>query len=344
MPVASFARALVVAVALGLLAACVGSLPSGSGSGPAGGPATGVASRSLPASASKVYMAQRDGSSILAFAVDANGNIKPSVTIAGSKTLLTTPVALAIDTKGRIYAANDGFNQILIFAPGAKGNATPQVLGGSKTGLLHTDGIALDASGNIFVSNDSEGDGSDKILVYAAGSTGNKPPIRTISGSKTGLSEPVGMSFDAAGDLFVVNATSSTEPIAEFAPGAKGNIAPIATIGGAKTMIVEPFSVSLDSGGRIIVPSNGDEVLIFAKGSSGNVAPATIISGSNTDLAGVTSAGVDPSDEIFVTEDWVTSGKAVYVFASGASGNAAPIRSLAGAKTELDNPYYPSFH
>lgn len=210
--------------------------------------------------------------------------------------------------------------------------------------MAHTDGIALDASGNIFVSNDGEGDGPDKILVFAAGSTGNTAPMRTISGSKTGLSEPVGMSFDAAGDLFVVNETSSTEPIAEFAPGAKGNVAPIATIGGSKTMIVDPFSVSIDSNGRIIAPSDGDEVLIFSKGSSGNVAPATIVSGSNTELGGVTSAGVDPSDEIFVAEDWASSGKAVYVFASTASGNIAPIRSLVGTKTQLDDPYYPSFH
>lgn len=289
-------------------------------------------------------MTQRNDSSILGFAISANGDVAPSIEIEGAKTLLTTPVALAISKKGRIYTANDGYNEVLIFAPGAKGNAKPQILGGSKVGLIHTDGIALDASGNIFVSNDGEGDGPDKILVFAAGSSGNTAPMRTISGSKTGLSEPVGMSFDAAGDLFVVNATSSTEPIAEFAPGAKGNVAPIAFIGGSKTMIVEPFSVSIDSTGRIIVPSDGDEILIFSKGSNGNVAPATIISGPNTQLGGVTSAGVDPSGEIFAAEDWATNGKAVYVFASGASGNVAPIRSIVGSKTQLSDPFFPSFH
>jgi hypothetical protein len=160
---------------------------------------------------------------------------------------------------------------------------------------------------------------TNQIFVFAAGSTGNTAPIRTISGSKTQLNEPLGMAVNSSGRLFVANGKSSTKPI------------------------VEPMSVSLDSTGRIIVPSNANSVLIFSKGSKGYVAPAAIITGSKTNLMSVSSAGVDASDEIFVTECCPTGG-AIYVFASTASGNVSPIRSIVGSKTQLDDSFYPSFH
>jgi hypothetical protein len=275
-----------------------------------------------------------------AFPIAANGNVKPSLKIAGAKTMLTSPVAMAITSKGQIYVANDGGGNIYIFAKGAPGNATPQVLGGSNDPVEQTEGIALDKSDNIYVSDYN----ANEIFVFAAGSTGNTAPIRTISASNTQLNKPLGMAVDGAGDLFVANgAYPATESIVEFASGANGNVAPIGFIGGSSTMIVEPMSVSLDSTGRIIVPSNSNSVLIFNKGSNGNVAPAAIITGSNTHLAGVSSAGVDASDEIFVTECCPTDG-AIYVFASTANGNVAPIRSILGSKTTLNDSFYPSFH
>jgi hypothetical protein len=298
------------------------------------------AARLGPAAVSTVYVASRNDARILGFPIDGNGNIAPSVTIKGAKTLLTQPVSLAVSSKGEIYTANDSASEILIFAPGAHGNTKPQVLGGPKVPLERTGGIALDASNNIFVS-DYE---ANRILVFKAGSTGDTAPIRTISGKRTKLADPIGMAIDSAGNLFVANFEyPSTHSILEFAPNAKGNVRPISHIGGSNTMIVEPSSVSLDSTGRIIVPSNSAEILIFAKGAKGNIAPAEVISGSNAELGGVSSAGVDPSNEIFVTECCPTDGT-ILVFASGASGNVAPIRSISGSKTHLSDSFYPSFH
>jgi hypothetical protein len=214
----------------------------------------------------------------------------------------------------------------------------PKVLGGSKVPLKGVAGIALSKSGYIYVSDYKQ----NAIFVFVPGSYGNIAPIREIVGSKTQLSVPVGMAVDpSTGHLFVANETYPwAEPIVEFASNANGNLAPIAYIGGSKTMLVEPQSVSLNSTGRIIVPSNGNSVLIFSKGSSGNVAPAAVIIGSKTKLAGVSPVGVDPSDEIFVTECCPTNG-AIYVFASSANGNVPPIRSIIGSKTHLDDV---SFH
>jgi|HubBroStandDraft_4_1064222.scaffolds.fasta_scaffold22260_2 hypothetical protein len=337
MPLPSFARWVLVFGAFGATTACVETFPGGSTPVRLGADSRRSAS---PAGATTVYVTSRNNGRILAFPITGNGNVAPSRRIKGAKTQLTAPVALAISSTGRIYAANDSANNVLIFAPGAHGDAKPQVLGGSNVPLHETEGITLDASGEIYVSDYS----AAQILVFAAGATGNTAPIRTIQGSKTGLTEPLGMAVDSAGNLFVVNGTyPSTMSILEFASGANGNVAPISYIGGSNTLIVQPQSVSLDSTGRIIVPSNSNSVLIFSKGSSGNVAPVAVITGSATHLAGVSSVGVDPSDEIFVTECCPTHG-AVYVFASTADGNVPPIRSILGSKTQLKDAFYPSFH
>jgi hypothetical protein len=311
MPTALFTRS-ALAVSACALTACAGAFSNGS---------TALRSEALPAGrgvsapppAKTVYATSRGNARILGFAILANGNVPPSVTTTGPKTMLTDPVALALDSAGRIYAANDTANDVFIFPAGSNGNVAPKVLGGSKVPFKGVAGIMLSKSGYIYVSDYKQ----NAIFVFTPGSYGNRAPIREIVGSKTQLSVPVGMAVDpSTGHLFVANETYPwAEPIVEFASNANGNVAPIAYIGGSKTMLVEPQSVSLDSAGRIIVPSNGNSVLIFSKGSSGNVAPAAVIIGSKTKLAGVSPVGVDPSNEIFVTECCPTNG-AIYVFAS----------------------------
>jgi hypothetical protein len=47
----------------------------------------------------------------------------------------------------------------------------------------------LDETDKIYVANG----GNHSVPVYAANANGNIPPIQTISGSKTGLTEPLGI-------------------------------------------------------------------------------------------------------------------------------------------------------
>ena len=61
--------------------------------------------------------------------------------------------------------------------------------------------------------------GGGSITEYAPGARGNAGPVVTISGSATGLSNPNGVAFDAAGDLFVTNV--GNDSVTEYAPGAE---------------------------------------------------------------------------------------------------------------------------
>ena len=86
--------------------------------GCAGGTATGpfvpgTAAQSHPQAlplhgGSRMFAANRDAGSVVAFESTANGNVAPIVTIAGSKTTLSQPDALTMDISGNIYVANDG--------------------------------------------------------------------------------------------------------------------------------------------------------------------------------------------------------------------------------------------
>ncbi len=63
--------------------------------------------------------------SILGFPAGARGNLAPTVTISGSQTMLTSPVGVAVDAAGDVFAADFFGNQVLEYAPGAHGNVAP---------------------------------------------------------------------------------------------------------------------------------------------------------------------------------------------------------------------------
>lgn len=175
--------------------------------------------RIAPPKAKMLYLADRNAAAIIGFPANANGNVAPSVAIKGEATGLTNPVALTVDTAGRLLAINDSGNEVLIFPKGASGDAAPQVLGGSHVPQFESEGVAVDHSGQIYVSSYS----TDAILVFKKGAHGNVAPIRTISGANTQLAGPVDMAFDSQNDLYVANAYapgSSPAFVEEFAPDA----------------------------------------------------------------------------------------------------------------------------
>ena len=134
-----------------------------------------------------IYVANsNDTGAITVYAPGSNGNVSPIQDITGSNTGLNNPWAVAIDSvNGDIYAANgpeeeSNESTITAYSPGANGNVAPiATIGGTNTGLLDPQGLALDASGNIYVGNSTP-----SITVYTAGANGNVAPIRTIAGRK----------------------------------------------------------------------------------------------------------------------------------------------------------------
>ena len=288
------------------------------------------------------YMVSFVLNEIIGFPSTAHGNATPSVIISGSKTDLNQPDALAIDpNSGKLLLANGGYQdrRILIFPKNSNGNVAPKVLAGSNVPVQNAAGLAVDAAGNLYVSDYT----AKAIYVFAAGATGNTAPIRTIAGSATGLVQPYGISFDSHGHLYVAQGHDDTAPIEEFAANANGNVAPIATIGGSHTKMLGISDVAIDRHDRIIVPNAGC-IQIFAAGAHGNVSPVATIKGSNTTIADVTTVGTDASGGIYGTNaiDISQLKFSVVVFASNANGNVAPARIISGSHTHVVDTLYPT--
>jgi hypothetical protein len=182
------------------------------------------------------------GRAVEVFAPGANGCVKPRLTISDAG-------GLAIDSNNLLYVANSETETIDIFPAGS---STMQAqIGGSNTGLgapgtsaLPANTVAVDASRNVYVFDAK----TATISEFAAGATGNVAPIRTISGSNTGLDGGNGFSFGLAvskksGEIFVSNPGSNA--ILGFAATASGNVAPIQTIAGSATGLGDPLGVAV---------------------------------------------------------------------------------------------------
>jgi len=71
-----------------------------------------------------------------------------------------------------------------VYGPTATSETQVQYITGSNTQISGPYGVAVDASGYLYVISTS----GSSILVFAPGATGNVAPVETISGSNTGLS------------------------------------------------------------------------------------------------------------------------------------------------------------
>ena len=173
------------------------------------GGSTGVASPKGVAVAAdgKIYVANAffNPPSVTVYAANPSGTVNgaPLATITGASTGLYFPNAIAFDASGNIYVANplggSFIGSITVYAANPSGTLNEAPLAtivGASTGLNVPTGIAVDASGKIYVTNSGNGSGTS-ITVYAANPSGtlNEAPIATITGNATGLIGPVGIAI-----------------------------------------------------------------------------------------------------------------------------------------------------
>src|SRR5439155_234425 len=272
---------------------------------------------------------------VVVYAAGASGDVAPIRTIAGANTVLSNATGIARDAAGNLYVTNPPLTppsggSVTVYAPGAVGNAAPiRTIAGEGTGLDHPVGIALDAASNVYVSN------TYTVTVYAPGASGNVAPIRTVESS----SQVGGIALDTAGNLYVAGG----DVITVYAT-ANGNATPIRTISGSNTGLGCPAGLGLDAAGELYVANPcGGSITVFAAGADGNATPTRTIIGSNTGLNGASGIALDDAGHLYVTNagSYLANAGSVKVYAAGASGNAIPIRTIAGCHTAIGYPWGP---
>ena len=311
----------------------------------------------------RIYVTNDPTGTVTIYAPSASGNVLPIAVIAGSNTLLDEPFAIALDASGKIYVLNGGDSgKITVYPPlaastGILNEAPIAAIVGSNTLLDRPAGIAVDASGNIYVANQYGGPigpgdiyAPGVITIYHAGSNGNVAPTATISGAATGLVYPLGIALDSYGNIYVSNSEGAfygkvtvtfDASVTVYSAGTAGNVAPIRTISGPSTRLGSSAGIVLDSSGNLYTAGFqegvGDTVNSYAAGSNGNVSPLTSIVGRDTGLDGPGGIALDSAGSLYVSNNGggPTGGGSITTYPPGASGDAGPTTTITSSFTEL---------
>ena len=261
-----------------------------------------------------LYVANTDENSIAVFAPGASGNVAPERTISGPSTGLGGPDDVIVGFNGQIYVTNgfgSGVNSVTVYAPAASGDATPVTeIKGLNTGFGNPDDMAVDTSGDIFVTDESSAFGP-AMLEFSAGSNGNVAPSARIAGSLTTLSGPEGVAV-AGPPATVSSALSSKDSASTIALGSStsdtatltgGSNAPTGSLefklfGNGDTgctaapVFTSPF-VTVHGNGSYTSPS-------FVPTTAGTYRWVALYSGDSSNAAASTACGA-PDETVTVT-------------------------------------------
>ena len=232
--------------------------------------------------------------------------------------------------------ANTPTGEILVFARGAQGAATPTRIlrGGPSTRLNGPICLAFDAVHDELVTTNLF---SESVTVFDREDTDGAQPKRLIRGESTTLSSPTAAVVDVFRDeLIAVNGFG--QAVSFFARTAQGDQAPLRSLSGPATQLAGPRGIALDAvnGELLITNITSQSVTVFRQTASGNEAPLRVISGSASGLNGPRGIAVDSiHDEIFVAN--IASGT-VTVYPRTTAGDAAPLRTLGGPASQLQSP------
>lgn len=241
------------------------------------------------------------------------------------------------------YRGSGVASPVLHFAENANGNVAP--IGSFYTDLNASTDLMQSAMymtyepvENVIYVVDFFG---QAVRVYAAGATGNRAALRILNTPLLG--QPRRIAVNIEDDELITTASGCC--IATFPRSATGNaVAALRVVqwgglNGSVTRLDYPQGVALrKSSGEIIVvdamhnasgPASG-VVLFFDRLASGNTAPMRAIEGAQT-LLGNGAYGVtydSAHDEIIVLAYDSTMAR-INTYAGSASGNAAPVRSIA---------------
>ncbi|WP_262851281.1 fibronectin type III domain-containing protein [Mumia quercus] len=138
--------------------------------------------------ANRLWVANGDGDSVVAFAPGATGNAAPARVIKGSQTQIQFATDVALDASGRVYVADHRARDVKVFAAHANGNVAPiKVLGGAAAALTSPAGVAVAPDGTVVVADYDGHDVSSFAPLFAppkpAVKVPSKPRALKVSGT-----------------------------------------------------------------------------------------------------------------------------------------------------------------
>ncbi len=140
--------------------------------------------------------------------------------------------------------------------------------------------------------------------------------------------------------IYVAN--SGDRAVRVYAENSTGDAAPLRTFGGPTQFVTRNSSPALDLATQELFVSGGsnDNIGVYDLTAMGDpVLPIRLIEGPATGLDFVTGIAVDTVHEEVVVASFQAD--SIVTFSHTASGDVAPLRTIAGVDTELDFPGHP---
>jgi len=257
------------------------------------------------------------------------------------------PYGIAIGGSGNLYVTELGNNTIRMVTPGgvvttvAGTSGSPGSVDGTGTSARFNQpiGIAIDASGNLYVADSSNNTirkiASGGAVTTLAGSPGSAGTADG-TGSAARFHSPRGVATDAAGNIYVADSESCT--IRKVTPGgvvttlagAPGNFASAPGTGAAALFDV-PVGVAVDKTGNVYVSNEPGFTIEIGSQASAAAPSITQQPSSQTVASGSTVVfSVEASGLPAPTYQWYLGAKALSA-GSGVSGVNGPTLVISGA-------------
>lgn len=214
----------------------------------------------------------------------------------------------------------------------------PSLLGGF--GSLLPTGVAVDASGNVYVANASGGGTANQILkITPAGGSS----VLNLSGLT--LRAALGLAVDGAGYLYIADDANDGTP-------ADNRVLKVKTDGSSAVVISAgtlngPTAVTVDASGNLYIgdsTTSGSARVVKVPYSGGSYqSPVDFVSastsiGSGGDLEYVAALAMDPAGEVLVTDSDGAGGRLIKVTSSGAGSELIANTQSIGAGGTLYSP------
>ncbi len=268
-----------------------------------------------------------------------------------SSTISVTAGATALDSVKYAVRSGSGKLWVPLFAGHSFGGYTPSqlVVSGSPTPnvaigtSVNNEAVTFDRSGNAWVVTSFTNNTIFKYTPSQMASSGTPTPAVMISANSGSLNNPVGMAFDANGNLWIGNFGNST--LAKYTTSqliSSGSPAPSVIIGGSA--LSNPIGVAFDASNNLWVSNLGKNTIVkYTPGqltSTGTPTPDTL---SGSAISAPRGLAFDVNGNLWVASSGFSK---LLMFTPGqlaGSGNPTPTVTISATAGSLNIPQSVAF-